>query len=327
MAKDKIPFGSARDTQSDLQKSRNFQLNEVVTSPAVVNWIEKKRENWTSYPIRNQDGSGTCVCMTYATEKGILFKNKYGVWMDFSSAFPYQQRKYPEVSGCTSEDIYEIFPKIGNVYEQFMPSQNLNDAGVMAVKRESYFADLAKTYKVMRIALPIDFETVASTLQATGKGVMLWFHMNYEEWTNIPQLTNKATPYGHSVTAVDFILKDGKKYLIIQDSWGLAQADKGLRLISEEYFAARCFLASYLKTFEIQDNNIVPERPKFDGSIISFQKCMKWLGYFPANVAEVESFGNISRSACVKYQNSRGILPALGNLGPITRGRLLEEFN
>jgi hypothetical protein len=319
-------YGGARDTQNKLQKSKNFQLNEVVTSPASVTWIEKKRENWTSYPIRNQDGSGTCVCMTYATEKGILFKNKYGVWMDFSSAFPYQQRKYPETSGCTSEDIYDIFPKIGNVYEQFMPSQNLNDAQVMAVKKESYFNDLAKTYKVMRIALPIDFETVASTIQATGKGVMLWFHMNYKEWTNIPKLSNEAIPLGHSVTCVDFTLVGDKKYLIIQDSWGLAKADKGLRLISEEYFNARCFLASYLKEFQIQDNNTVPDRPKFDGSIISFQKCMKWLGYFPANVAEIESFGNISRSACVKYQIARGILPALGNLGPITRAKLTEEF-
>jgi len=324
--KEEIYLG-AIDTQTEEQKTKNFQLSEVVTSPAPVSWIEKKREDYISYPIRNQDGSGTCVVQTYATELGILFKNKYGVWMDFSSAFPYQQRKYPEQSGCTSEDIYEIFPKIGNVYEQFMPSQNLDDAGVMAVKRENYFADLAKTYKVMRIALPIDFETVASTLQATGKGVMVWFRFSHPEWTDIPQVLPQPTTSGHSVCAVDWTLKDGKKYLVIQDSWGLEYADKGLRLISEEYFNARCFLASYLKTFEIQDNNTVIERPKFDGSIISFQKCMKWLGYFPENVAEVESFGNISRSACVKYQISRGITPTLGNLGPITRSRLLEEFN
>jgi len=114
---------------------------------------------------------------------------------------------------------------------------------------------------------------------------------------------------------------------LICDSWGKGFAIQGYRLISEEYFNARCFLASYLLTFQVQDNNTVFDKPKFNGSIISFQKCMKFLGYFPANVPEIENFGAISRSACIKYQNARGILPALGNLGPITRAALTKEFN
>jgi hypothetical protein len=53
---------------------------------------------------------------------------------------------------------------------------------------------------------------------------------------------------------------------------------------------------------------------------------MKWLGYFSANVPEIENYGPMSREACIKYQLARGILPALGNLGPITRAKLTEEF-
>jgi hypothetical protein len=125
---------------------------------------------------------------------------------------------------------------------------------------------------------------------------------------------------------VDYVLKDNKKYLVIQDSWGLAYADQGLRLISEEYFYERCYQSSYLMSFKTQDTETVFERPKFDGTIISFQKCMQWLGFFPGNITPIENFGAISRSACIKYQLARGITPALGNLGPITSARLAEEF-
>lgn len=319
-------YNGAIDSQTEEQKAKNYKFSEVCTTSFPATWIEKPQEAWNSYKIRDQNGSGECVCMTYSTEMSIIFKQKYGVWMDFSSSYPYQARKMPTISGCTSEDVYSVFPKIGNVYESFMPSQEMTDAQAMAVKKEPYFDDLAKIYKIPRIQLPIDFETVASTVQATGKGVMIWVRFSIPEWTDIPQLMDLPITSGHSITVVDFILKGGKKYLVIQDSWGLKYAMKGLRLISEEYFNARCFLASYLMNFTLQNNDTVFEKPVFDGSIISFQKCMKWLGFFPGNIPEIESYGNISRSACIKYQLARGITPALGNLGPITREKLAEEF-
>jgi hypothetical protein len=67
----------AIDNQTSEQKARNFKFGEVVTAPTLVNWIEKPRSEWKSYPIRNQDGSGQCVCMTYSTELGIIFQQKY----------------------------------------------------------------------------------------------------------------------------------------------------------------------------------------------------------------------------------------------------------
>lgn len=316
----------AIDNQTDEQKDKNYAFSEVCTSPAPVVWIEKPLEQCRKFPIRDQNGSGTCVCMTYSTELGIIFQQKYGVWIDFTSAFPYQLRSNPEVSGCNSVDIYSVFPKIGNLFETFMPSQHLSDSQVMALKKEPYYDDLAKTYTVKRIAMPLDFETIASTIQATGKGVMVWFRFSNSEWTDIPQLSNQPITSGHSVTAVDFLLKNGKKYLVIQDSWGLAYAMKGYRLISEEYFNARCFNAAYLMAFQTQNNETVAVRPVFDGSIVSCQKCFKWEGLFPANVPEVENWGNITRTACVAFQKRYGIEPALGNFGPLTKAKLKALF-
>lgn len=315
-------YNGAIDNQTTQEKAINYKFEEVVTAPAPVIWAEKPRETWRSFNIRNQDGSGTCVCQTYATELGIIAKQKYNTWLDFSSSFPYQQRTLKDVSGCTSTDIYSVFPKVGNIFESFMPSQEMNDEQVMAVKMEAYYKDLALAFPVKRIELPLDFETVASTIQATGKGVMVWFRFSMGEWTNIPQVLPQPTTSGHSVTAIDFTLINGKKYLIIQDSWGLQYADKGLRLISEEYFKARCFLASYLLTFKTEQI----ERPHFDGSIISAQKCFTFEGFFPSNVAYIENWGNVTRAACIKFQKKYNILPSEGNFGPLTAGKLRELY-
>ncbi len=318
-------YNGARDTQTDEQRAKNFSQTEFVSSPAPVLWLEKPRDKWRQFTIRNQDGSGMCVVMTYATELGILTLQKYNKWLDFSSTFPYQQRKYPLISGCTSEDVYSIFPKLGNIFEKDMPSQLMNDVAAMQVPRETYFNDLAKTFTVARVSLPIDFETVASTVQTTGKGVMVWFKFSQGEWTDIPKVLSQPTTSGHSVTVVDFTIYQGKKYLVVQDSWGLQFAMNGLRLISEEYFNARCFLASYLMNFQLLPTS-APVRPKFDGSIVSAQRCFKWEGLFPINVPETENWGNISRATCVNFQKRYGISPASGNFGPITRAKLFELF-
>jgi hypothetical protein len=317
-------YQGARDTQTKEQKSKNFKLEEVCTAIQPVNWVEKSE--WAKYPIRNQNGSSQCVCMTYSTELGIIFKQKYNSWIDFSSTFPYQQRNNTLQMGCTSVDVYSVFPKIGNIFESFMPSQNLHEAEAMTIELKNYYKDLAKSFMVKRIELPLDFETVASTIQATGKGVMVWFRFSSDEWTNIPTVSDKPITSGHSVTAVDFLLKYEKKYLVIQDSWGLEYAMEGYRLISEEYFNARCFLASYLKSFEMLDISTM-ERPVYDGSIISLQKCLKYEGLFPANVPEVENYGNITRGAVIAFQKKYNITPAVGYFGQVTKAKIISLYS
>ncbi len=119
----------------------------------------------------------------------------------------------------------------------------------------------------------------------------------------------------------------GKKYLVVDDSWGLAKAIKGQRLISEEYFNARCFLASYLIDFKIQNNDAMPERPKHILNSVSTAKdCLKWEGLFPSNVPSNEVADNIFRTALIAYQKRYNIQPTLGNFGPLTNGQLSKSY-
>jgi len=315
-------YNGCRDTQTEEQKSLNYKLAEVCSSPQAVNWIEKS--NYKSYQIRDQDGSSQCVTMTLATEMGIIALQKYGTFIDFSSCFPYQQRKYPQYGGCTSEDLFEVFPKLGNILEILMPSQKIGESACMKVPKLSYFDDLAKTFKIKRIALPIDFETVASTVQATKKGVSIWVRFDHSEWTDKPQVLVENPEGGHSVTVVDFTLIGGKKYLVIQDSWGLNYAVKGLRFISEEYFKARCYQASYLLSFLMQTEQ--GTRPTYiNKSVSSAKDCLKWEGLFPSNVESNEVADNIYKTAIKAFQK-RFKLVSDGIVGPITRQKLSELY-
>lgn len=318
-----IPYIGAFLDQTSEQLSKNYKHEEVVATVAPVSWVEKTPDQFLRYKTRDQDGSGTCVVQTYAKELSIIFKQKYGVWIDFSASFPYQHRNNKAIPGCSSTDIYDIFPKIGNVFESFMPSQLMNDEQVMAVKNEPFFEDLAKVWCVKRIELPLDFDTVASTIQQTGKGVMVWFKFNNEEWKDKPVVSDKPTTSGHSITAIDVALYNGEQVIICDESWGLGHSMNGQRLITREYFNARCYQASYLLTFKFETST---EIPSFDGSIESAQRCFKHLGLFPSNIPETGVYGNVTRSACIKFQKLFNIQPQLGNLGPITQKKLIELF-
>jgi hypothetical protein len=316
-------YNGAIDTQTQEQKDKNYTHKEVCLGVAPVVWEERPYND--PFTSRDQDGSGSCVTQTYASELEQYFYLKYGIIMDFSASLPYQFRTNKESSGCSSVDIYDVFPKLGNVFEHFMQSQKMSDEQIMAVSRPSYITELAQIYKIGRVSLPIDFDTVASTIQVTGKGVMLWFKFSVDEWCrDIPVVSDKPITSGHSVKAFDPILKNGIQYIPIKESWAKTSSYNGVRLITREYFNARCFLASYLMNFKFEVGS--SERPHFDGSIISVQKCLQYEGLFALNVPFAENWGPITRSACAKFQKRYNISPALGNLGSITISKFAEVY-
>jgi len=314
------------DNQTDEEKEKNYQQSDVVASVATPTFPVKDVKDFVKYPIRSQGSSSRCVTFTYAKELSIWFLQKYGVWVDFSTCFPYQLRSdINNGGGCSSVDIYSIFPKIGNIFESFMPGDGLGEKDCMAVPMPTYAKDLAKVLEIKKISLPLDFDTVASTLQQTGKGVMVWFKFNREEWKDIPVYSGKPYTSGHSIIAIEPVTYNGVEYLVCDESWGLGHSMNGQRLISRDYFNKRCFLASYVMAFKFAQQG--SDKPKFDGTIISAQTCFEWLGLFPTNVSKVENWGPVTRSSCIKFQKQYGIVPAEGNFGPLTKSKLTEIFN
>lgn len=318
----KIGVGITQDWRTPEERAKDYQLNEIVTTPEPVNWVEKK--DWRKFETRSQDGSGSCVAQSMAKILGICHYLNKGYFPTLSASYIYQKRANKPAEGMGGVDVWEIVRNYGTVLEENMPSQNLSEKDINLVEEKQVYRDIGKTFAISNyVQIQIDINTIASVIQRTGKPVMVWFRFGDGEWTDIP--TIKTEPkYHHSVTAVDYILWEGKKALVIEDSWGKFGRFDGQRIITED-FMSRCSYAAYPINFKYEVESPKLERPKFDGSVKSLQECLKWEGLFPLNVESTGVFGSITKSALIKWQTRAG-LPNQGIFGELTKSKLSDWY-
>jgi hypothetical protein len=283
--------------------------------------IEVEKDNsYVAYGI----GVHNCWAQSTEKERGIMAQQKYGEFPVTSASFTYQKRANPAISGSTKADRIN-YANMGSVLDIIMPSQSMTDEQMNNAYRPAYADDMAKVLGTKNVDLAIDIDTVASTIQATGKGVNVCFRFGSGEWfyNKEVKLLGTDIPWGHSVVAVDYTLNDNnEKCLVIEDS----ACEDGFpqKLVPESFFKARCFYAGYLVNFKTYVE--LPEKPKFDGSIKSLQDVLKYEGLFPANQDSTGFFGPITKKGLIMFQIKYDISPALGNLGPITISKLNELY-
>lgn len=336
---DEIKNGANIDTRSAEAKAKDYKWKELVASAAPVSWIAKDPASWRKFPIFNQDGSGSCVAQTEAKELGIMRFLKDGVYVHFSATDIYQRRD-PKISGMGAINARQIATK-GVTLEVLTPSQNMSDGQMDVAVVEEYKRKVGEVFAVPNyLELPAkDIEAVASVIQTTGKGVMVWFYFKIEEWTAHPAVVDNQltieTGLRHSVTAVDWAMVDGKKCLIIEDSWGTAFGMAGQRVIDEDFFKARNWYASYLVNFKFDvpvdqkphHNFIIDmEFGQTNDEIKALQDCLKWEKLFPSNADSTGYFGSVTKKSVIDFQAKYGIAQ-VGRVGPTTRAKLNELFN
>lgn len=329
--KKKIKFegGVLPDLRSEEEKSLDYQQSEIVASVSQPVWT--KKTTFKSYPKRMQNGSGSCVMQGVEKERGIIAKDKYGEFITFSACPGYQSRQNPAIAGSTYIDAVKSTNN-GSIHETFLPSQSMTDKQMMEAKISEDYKDMAKVFGAKRVKIAKNIDVIASTLDATGKGIGLTVMFGPGEWFGNYQvkelLPSGQWPWGHYVVIVDYTLNDkGEKCLVIEDS--ACEDGYSVRLVPESFFNARTYWEpSYIVNFKTYTEiGETPEKPKFDGTIISAQKCFAYEGLFPVNVDFIEIWGPITRKACILFQQKYGIEPALGNLGPITREKLYQLYN
>jgi hypothetical protein len=207
--------GALLDTRPPEKRIKDFKFEEIVASADPVNWVEKPQSEWRKFPIFDQNGSNQCVAMSLAKILGIQHYIKEGEWIDFSAGFIYQQRENKPSSGMNGVDAWEIVRKNGALLEQLFPSQKKTDAQIDSYKVQRYEYQLAQIFKINNyVVLPVgDIDIIASTIQKTNKGIMVWYYWKYDEW-DLPVPTIKypdldlyaPTTARHSVVAVDYTL-------------------------------------------------------------------------------------------------------------------------
>jgi hypothetical protein len=343
-----IQSGAIIDIRSDTEKSKDWKFEEVVASASPVNWVEKPESQWRKFPIFNQNGSGSCVAQTEAKEIGIMRFLKDGNYVHFSATDIYQRRNNKPNTGMGAIDARQIVTK-GATLEVLSPSQSMTDEQMDSATIEPYKREVGSVFSVPNyLEAPVkDIETIASIIQTTRKGIMTWFYFTGSEWGTRPTIINHDLPLEaqstirHSVTAVDFtLLPDGKKALIIEDSWGPGAGIGGQRIIDEDFFAIRNWYAGYLVNFKFDDQtadkpkhtfNIDLEFGMIHNEVRWLQDVLKYEGLFPKNAESTGYYGGITMSSVKAFQDRYDIAhignQGYGRTGPRTRAKLNEIYS
>lgn len=342
--------GALIDVRPESEKEKDFKFEEIASANP-VNWVEKTPDQWRHFPIFNQGNSGSCVGQTEAKEMGIMRSLRDKIYVHFSATDIYSRRSNKPSPGMNAIDARTIVRKGGATLEALVPSQNMNDSEMDNAFIEPYKRDVGAIFAVRNyIELPKkDIETVASLIQTTGKGAMVWFYFTYDEWTEHPVVKNTSLDLNapstlrHSVTVVDFTIVNNKKCLIIEDSWGPGAGIGGQRIIDEDFYKARNYYAGYLMNFRFAEDQTQPVDPKpshtfnkvlefgmKDPDVLALQDILKHEGLFPTNISSTGYYGAITAKGVYHFQVRYEVAPMneLNTLqGRIVGQRTIRKLN
>jgi hypothetical protein len=325
-------LGANIDTRSPEQKKGDYHISEIVASASPVVWAELAPSEVRSFPVQNQSQKSDCVAETRRKLKRITMKVNKGLDLDFSSVALYRERiNYPD-AGMGAIDAISIDANIGMTLDALVPSDVIkNEVDVNKLTVDAYNVDVAKVFRTANTDITFtngDLETLAVTIQKTRKGAMVWFYFTAEEWAReVPIIINgnlslyDAASLRHSVTAVEPAMYNGKKGVWIEDSAHFGGLNR--RFITEAFYKVRNFWASYPTNLKFEAGGNI--KPRYDGSIISLQDCLRFEGYFPVDRDSTGIFGPITTKAVKDFQKANG-LEQVGTVGPKTKELLEQKY-
>lgn len=315
----------------DAKDERDFLYKEIATAP-VVNWQEKT--TFKTFPIFNQDGSSSCVAQAVAKVLGIENAKEENKFVSLSARDIYTRRTNP-TEGMFYHEAMKIANEFGATIEQLMPSQNLPETELNKSTDRTFTSEyIGKIFKGgSYIFVEPNIDAIASIIER-GKGIVLGFRWDYDEWDKeFPSVNpNSKQTYGHGVAGVDYGLIKGKKYIVIDDSWGTNRGKNGQRFISEEFITNRNSSAWYFEDLSNKEAVDMPiDKYIFNNDlsvgmqneeVMKLQSVLQKLGFFPANQNTTGYFGGITKQAVKDFQIKYGITPTEGYFGEKTRAVL-----
>ena len=318
--------GCLPDTRPIEEKQKDWY--KITTSGGLV-FEEKSFEDIKTFPVRDQDGSGSCVAQTLALIMGIENYLEEGKFIEFSAKDIYTRRSNKDSMGMIGVEALDIARKYGATLEVLIPSQNMGESEINNILRNTSDEQIGKIFTIKDFyQLPFSLESIASIMESgrkngVAKPIMGWFMFPRKEWTAIPKLSNSEFDIvHHSVTLIDYGIMNGERGLFIQDSWGLHSTTvNGLRFISEDYLKRMTFCA-YIND---KENDWQNEKKWYNFNRI-LRKGMKG-----EDVKELQKllevsvdgvFGIKTEVAVKLFQSKNGLLED-GVVGPQTLSKLI----
>ena len=337
------------------QKTKLYQIEELVSAPAAVSLAPTSPDRWKVWPRRDQKNSSSCVYQARAKAAGILREQETGEYVEYSAA-DYKKRSNAPDEGAYPIEAFDFWRTKGIGIEALEPSQGMSETEINASIQTDYEKKVADISKLdAYYALPeYNFDLFLSTLKATGKPIPVGFYGTYKEWSqDVPaileaSLTLGSAPVRHEVCATpNYGIYKGKEGFTIEDSWGSTGIEgKGVRFITREFFAKRNYLPGIVptrfKTYE--DIGVVPTKPKVklvrdldygdEGEDVrDLQTVLKYEGYFPANHAGSTYYLELTQRGVQQYQAAHGIVSTgtpettgYGRVGAKTRAHINNRY-
>lgn len=333
--------GACLDTRPPEEKAKDFQHEEVAAAGVPVEYIKKTPDQFVKTPIRDQDGSLTC--MAQAGAKVLGFENKKEEpdvdFKVFSARDMYARRCNRPDGGMGLSDLLSIMSKYGATLEELLPSQRMSEAEIDApLVRSAQDLVVAKKYRGGGYVYlkEKNIDEIASVILHQKKAVVLMFYFKYDEWNrDVPVVLHpelqlyddSALRHGVAGTdAISFSVKEitevnGEKALVIDDSWGKFYGLNGQRIITETFLKARCFGAGYVLDLKNEREPEKPEpvKPKYtfkkklsfglkkDADVIALQEILKYEQLFPQNIASTGNYLQITARAVLAWQRKHQV--------------------
>lgn len=331
-------LGVIDDPRTQEEKDLDWQHEELYAAGSIAAPVWEERAP-KQYPIFNQDGSSGCVSFATAKILGIDEVVEGREFVHLSPRDIYTRRANQGQEGMYFPNALSIATKHGATLESLVPSEGKNEVGMNDTSDITPDTDaIASKYRSAGyLELKVDIDVIASIL-AQGKAVLLGTRFDYDEWTTDPVINpNSKKTLGHGIAATDFILRNGEKVLVIEDSWGYNTADNGKRYLSEEWVNERVFYAGYTKNLFLTPNvttkpihtftNWMKKGDKND-DVAALQDILKYEGMFPLDTDSTGLYGAITQAGVLKFQMKYLNVNNGGKqVGPQTMAKLNELYS
>lgn len=305
-------IGVLPDNRNEEQKAKDWRADEIASSSMMKPKFRKVNKNkWKKYTIRDQNGSGSCVSQALAKGFEILYKNKTGKTIVFSSTPIYQKRANKPNAGMYIHDAFGIAVKTGTCPEKNCKSQKMTDVEMDTATLPTNFEELNNFLDALAyVSLPKDFDYVAAWVEQNG-WAQIHIAADRKSWSrDFPSLGSQNRGIRHAVAIVDAVTYEKVKYLVIEDSWGEFGEFTGQRLMSREVFEDMFTSGAGFTVLEYDVTDIVHFQPfhmkmeygQKSDEIKRLQKYLQGKGFFPSNQDATGYYGNITAMAVYNFQ-------------------------
>jgi hypothetical protein len=290
--------GLIEDPRSELEKSQDYQHQEVAPMGVVLQWNRDISEAPT-YSQRDQDGSGSCV--SQGSAKGLETERK-----EVISAHPiYARRANAPGEGMWLQNAGDIVKKLGTTTEALDPSQKMTEQQMDApVTLDTPINNYLYAFPNIK-----NIDEVAQAIELHGHCVVT-VGCDGAEWTEKPVYNGSNNlNFFHAICATYYFTdENGKKCLRIDESWGVN--NPGHRVLTEDFLLARGTGAMYFIPPVVPPTPVKPQFhftvPLLFGQnsygIKELQDILKYESLFPINVPSTGYYGAITAKAVIAWQ-------------------------